>query len=173
MFFSATTPDSFLKRIGNQALGSRPEAWGTLLPFHLGVKNRPKSSQLQNYQFTNDHPTVKCWTVESDGSVTITSAAIMASTAGTNNFDATIYGPDVVGRVQETSFHQFFESVEPNLPKYAIQIARAQQGNVLGIILMRISQGSDYLVKIADFGIEVENYAGHTPTIIQCQWHVL
>ena len=96
MFFSATTPESFLKRIGDQALGSRPEAWGTLLPFHRGVKDRPTSSQIQNYRFPNDHSTVKCWTVESDGSVTITSAAIIASTADTSDFDAAIYGPDVV-----------------------------------------------------------------------------
>lgn len=155
-------------------MGSRPEAWGTLLPFHPGVKNRPKYSPLQNHRFTNEHSTVKCWTVESDGSVTITSAAIIASTGGTNDFWAAIYGPDLDRGIQENmSFHQFFESVEPNVPKYAIQIAKAQQGDVLGITLKHISQDSSYLVKIADFGIQSGNYEGYTPMIHKCQWHVL
>ena len=174
VFFSASTHKSFLERIRNQESGSRPEAWGTLLPFHSGVGNLPKYSPLQNSRFTNADPTVKCWTVESDGSVTIPCAAIIARTDDTNDFRAAIFGPDVADAIQEDmSFREFFTSVMPNLPKYAIQIATAQQGDVLGIILMHISQDSDYLVKISDFGIKSDKIKGYTPTIDQCQWHVL
>ena len=175
LFFCANSKESILKELENKDLGSRPEAWGTLLPFRPGLKGRPKDSPLSDGLFTDEHPTVKCWKVESDGSVTITTAAIIASTNDdANDFRAAIYGPDLKGYLQENaSFRQFFESVKPNLPKYAIQIAKGQQGNIRGIILMQISPDRDYFVKISDFGIESKNYKGSTPNVIECQWHVL
>ena len=175
LFFCASSPESILKEMENKELGSRPEAWGTLLPFRPGLEGRPKNSPLQDGLFTDEHPTVKCWKVESDGSVTISTAAIIASTNDdTKDFRAAIYGPDVQHYLQENaSFRQFFKSVKPNLPKYAIQIAKGQQGNIRGIILMQVFPDRDYFVKISDFGIESKNYGGSTPNVIQCQWHVL
>ena len=175
LFFCANSKESILKEMGNKELGSRPEAWGTLLPFRPGLKGRPKDSPLPDRLFTDEHPTMKYWIVESDGSVTVTTAAIIASTNDdANDFRTTIYGPDVQGYLQENiSFRQFFKSVKPNLPKYAIEIAKGQQGNIRGIILMQISRDRDYFVKISDFGIESKNYKGSTPNVIECQWHVL
>lgn len=173
LFFNAHPREPILKLMKKQELGST-EAWGTLLPFHEAVEGRPKYSSILDLLYTDEDPTVKCWTVESNGSITITKAAILASSNNdSKDFCAAIYGPDVPQPFQENrSFREFCEAVEPDLPKYAIQIAKGPQGNILGIILMQIHPEEDNFVKISGFGIKSGNYQGSTK-VLDCEWHVL
>ena len=173
LFFSAISNKSILEMMANDE-SSSTEAWGTMLPFQPGDEGHPKSSPIMDRVYVDSHPTVKCWMVESNGSVTITKAAILASSNDTTrDFHAFIYGPDVRRPIRyDMSFQQFCKSLKPNLPKHAVQIAQGPEGNILGIILMQILPGLDYFVKISGFGMRSENYKGRSPNVIDCEWHV-
>jgi hypothetical protein len=102
-----------------------------------------------------EHPAINNWSILESGSVKISEAGIMLSSAGgLDDINCTIVGPSTesdwtkIAVQQDVNLHNWIHSYMPQMPNYAVCTIHSARAH-LGIILKEIMPG--VLIKVGSY----------------------